>query len=368
MQLHSNKSRHIAIVSDHLAGGGAERFSAMLSLFLEKNNQSVTHILVLDEIEYAYSGAVVNLGKIKSHNAGFWNRIKRFLVLYKTFKANKFDCIIDTRVRSKSWQEWFITKMIFNTPYFVVVHSYNTELYFTQNNFLAKRIFTHATKIIGVSKAITNKIEQRYKYPSKYISIAIDLSVIDALKDEALDIHFSYILAVGSMHTDVKQYDVLLKMYSQSSLMAQNIHLILLGEGKLMSKYIKLASDLDIENYVHFLGRKSNPYHYFKNALFTVLTSKFEGFPTVLLESLACNTPVVAFNCMSGPDEIISNRENGLIIEPKNQEAFIDALNTFYANKDLYLHCKNNARASVLQYNIEEIGNKWLQLLHEHGL
>ena len=85
----------MCIVSDQLATGGAERCAALLSVFFENNNCKVYHVVVVDKIEYEFSGEVLNLGKLKDDSNGFFNRIKRFRVLRNYFATNSFDYIID---------------------------------------------------------------------------------------------------------------------------------------------------------------------------------------------------------------------------------------------------------------------------------
>jgi N-acetylgalactosamine-N,N'-diacetylbacillosaminyl-diphospho-undecaprenol 4-alpha-N-acetylgalactosaminyltransferase len=65
-------------------------------------------------------------------------------------------------------------------------------------------------------------------------------------------------------------------------------------------------------SFVHFSGYQENPFKYLKK-LILILSSKNEGMPNVILESLTCQTPVVSFNCLSGPAAMISDRENGLL-------------------------------------------------------
>ena len=359
----SSEKYKICIVSDQLAGGGAERCSALLSQFFEKNDNTVHHVLVLDKIEYNYAGEVLNLGKLKKGDFNLGDRFNRFFTLYKFFRKNQFDFIIDTRAKNKQWQEFIITKFIYNAPSIFIVHSYLTKLYFPKWQFLAKYVYRNSYKIVAVSDKIKEKIRSEYHYNQvQTIYNPIDLESIEEQSNEALEVDFKYILAVGNMHIDVKQFDKLIAVYAKSELPSQNIKLVIIGEGILLSNLKQVAQDLNLDDKVIFKGSITNPFPYYKKALFTVLSSKNEGFPMVLLESLAFETPVVSYDCLSGPSEIITDRYNGLLVENQNEEQLTVALNEMVSNNELYLQCKNNAKSSVTKFALNTIGATWLQL------
>ena len=82
-----------------------------------------------------------------------------------------------------------------------------------------------------------------------------------------------------------------------------------------------------------------------------------------MLESLVCSTPVVAYDCESGPSEIIINEKNGLLVKNQDIDQFSEAINKMITDTSLYDYCKKNAIPSVEKFHPETIGDQWLRFL-----
>lgn len=354
----------ICLISEQLATGGAERCAALLSQFFESKNIKVHHIVVIDKIEYEFAGELLNLGTHKSVSNSIFNKLKRFWILREYLKKHSFDFIIDFRVKNQQFQELIITKLIYNSPYVMTIHSYMTELYFPKWQFLARKIYAEAYGIVTVSEKIKERISKELSYEKlRVIYNPISIEDIQKRSKEKNNLDFDYVLGVGRMDDNIKQFDKLITAYSKSILPRQKIKLVLLGDGPVRKKLEEHVKFQALEEHVQFIGWKENPFPYMKKALFTILSSKNEGFGNVLVESLACQTPVVSFDCLSGPSEIITNKYNGLLVKNQNVEKLAQAINLMIEDKELYRFCKQNALDSVLRFSLENIGNQWLDYL-----
>ncbi len=360
-----NKVIKVVLVSDCLANGGAEKVHALLSGYFHKAGLEVHNCIFIDWVTYDHSGSLLNLGKVSSSSNAIVRRIKKLWAFRAFIKQNHFDVVIDFRMRELFWREYFFSKFVYPENVLYSVRSGILEFYFPKAPFLARLIYKNRL-IITVSKAIQQRILDR-KYADKaiYMYNPIDFKSIALLKQEHTVAEEKYILAVGRMNDDVKQFDKLITAYAKSVLPGQNIKLVLLGEGQNRSRYQELASNLGVSTKVVFKGSVMNPFPYYKGALYMVLSSKNEGFPNVIIESLAVGTPVISFDCFSGPNEILLHGQNGLLVEDQNFSRLTEAMNLFIEDEMLLATCKKNSISSVAHFDLEIIGIQWINLLEK---
>lgn len=354
-------NKKICIVVMSLGKGGAERSSGLLSQMLYDAGFDVHVVSVINDIEFPYKGKLLNLGELKEKDDSVFGRLNRLRVLKAYLKEHNFDYVIDNRTRIGFIKEFIISKFIYipkKTIY--CVHSFKTDSYINHSRFLGKLLYSNAYKNVSVSKAITEKIKKKYQFKNMttiYNSINFEEKIEENIEKD------NYILFFGRLDDNVKNISLLLEGYSKSKLPSQNIKLKILGDGKDLENLKKKSEGLNLVSNVDFLPYNPNPSVIVKSALFTILTSRYEGFPRSIIESLALGTPVVSVDCESGPNEVIQNNFNGLLIENHNPEALAEAMNQLFGDKTLYLHCKNNAKFSVAHFSETNIVKQWQSIL-----
>lgn len=357
-----SKKIKVALIGDSLSSGGAEKVQARLSLYFESVGIEVCHCIFLDKIQYEYAGKVLNLGKVKSNSNALIRRPIRLKVLNNYLKENNFDYVIDFRMRTNCILETLLAKFIYPKNTIYSVRSGILEYYFVKPFFWSKYLYQTST-ILAVSKETKNKIIAELDLKNvQYIYNPIFFKEIEQLQIDFEVNESKYIVAAGRMNDTIKQFDKLIECYSKSILPQKGIKLLFLGDGENKIKLQSLAEELGLSKMIEFKGFVNNPFPYYKKALFTVLSSKNEGFPNVLIETLATQTPVIAFDCFSGPNEIIEQEINGLLVDNQNFEALTEAMNAMIENVDLYQNCKQNAKESVRKFDVEIIGQQWQNL------
>lgn len=362
-----NTHKKICIVSISLGKGGAERSAAMLSEMLHNQGYDVHVAILTDAIAYPFKGTLLNLGTLKTEDEPLQGRFKRLLKLRTYLKNHRIDIVIDHRTKNNLYKEQFYHRFIYKgVKKIYVVHSANPSLYLTRQPKKFGKVYNQNTASVGVSRYISEIVLPKYGITN---SVAIpnaynpnwgmqDGNLPEILKNE------TYMLSYGRIDDTVKDLTFLLNSYTASTLWKQGIKLVLLGDGPDKEALQQFVMALPSASQIIFLPNQS-PFKIISNAKFVTLTSRFEGFPMVLVEALSLGIPVISLAIVSGPSEIIQNRENGLLIAKRDVSLFAEAMQEMIANEHLYEQCRKNAKASVSQFSMVEISKKWNKLLQD---
>lgn len=362
-----NSSKKVCLVSISLAKGGAERSVALLTKMLTRKGHEVHLVVLNDEVDYDFSGTLFNLGKFKTSSDSLFKRLLRFRKLKKYLLREKFDFIIDHRPKNDLRREQFYHKYIYKgIRKIYVVHTSHQAQWFKnhpnglselfQRNYATVAVSGYIEKEILQANGITNTQTIYNAYDPKWQESNERLP--ENLENK------QYILAYGRIDDQVKDYSFLIDAFALSNLWKENILLVIMGEGKDKPALQQKVAQMECKNQVHFLPFTTSPFSIIANSRFVSLTSRYEGFPMVLIESLSLGTPVVSLDIVSGPSEVIIHQKNGLLVKERNTEAFATAMKSMFNDQALYQTCKSNARESVEEFSMEKIAEQWHQLIN----
>lgn len=355
----------IAIITPSLGNGGTERVSSLLSIFLTDLGYDVTIFAAYPNKDYPFKGTYVHLGHSKKKSSSFLLLARSFQKLYKSVKNGNFDFVIDFRSRRIFWIEFMFHLFIYTAVKRVIltIHLPLIDKYIPRPWFIFKPIYKRTFALVSVSDAISNMLQNQGYTNVSVIKNPLDFTRINRLEREQTMIEFPYVIAAGRMDDNIKRFDHLIEAYAASNLPENGVHLIILGDGEVKHNLMATTDKLECSHMIHFEGFQQNPFKYFVNAQFFILASEFEGFPMVLIEALACGTPVVSYDCPTGPSEIIQHEQNGLLVENGSIEALTTAISRMHEDKALYKTCQINAKKSVEHLSFENIKDQWRQLI-----
>lgn len=160
-----------------------------------------------------------------------------------------------------------------------------------------------------------------------------------------------------------KGFDLLLPAFATVAPRHPDWTLDIFGEGHMRQKLEKLVVELGLSGRVRVNGSTDRLGDRMRDASVLVLSSRFEGFPLILLEAMAAGLSVVSFDCPTGPGEIITDETDGILIPAQDVPALAAALDRIMADESLRRRLAAAAPAAVRPYSSQQVGQRWDELL-----
>lgn len=179
---------------------------------------------------------------------------------------------------------------------------------------------------------------------------------------DAIDIHRQQrVIAVGR-YFDEKGYDLLLRAWAIVQEKDRNWTLDIYGDGN-KRYYEGIADSLGLDkNRCHLNDSVSDVQSEYLTSSLFVCSSRFEGFGMGIIEAMACGLPVISFDCLWGPRSIISDDEDGVLVENGNVSRLANAILMLIQSPERLCEMRQMARQNVLRFDIDKVALQWKRL------
>jgi glycosyltransferase involved in cell wall biosynthesis len=329
--MNSNK---IAFFLPNLAGGGAER--VVLNLLKGMSAQDIPLDLVVASTDGPYLEQIPDRVNIVNLNTG--GVMKAVPSLSQYLKANR-PVVMFSHMKHANVAAILATKLAGTKTKLVVVE--HETLSASRSEVLRSKILPTAMKvlypsadiIVGVSKGVAEDLDTQMGFAPGRVKVVYNPVVDPDLIDRATTLLEHEWFQPGSppVFLGVGRFTVqkdFLNLIDAFAIVRQKTpaRLLILGEGDLRGELEASIERHGIKADVSLPGFVQNPYAYMHNSNAFVLSSRWEGLPTVLIEAMACGCQVVATDCPSGPDEILAAGKYGALVPIENSAALAAAM------------------------------------------
>jgi glycosyltransferase involved in cell wall biosynthesis len=218
--------------------------------------------------------------------------------------------------------------------------------YYILNNY-----FTH---VVAVSQEMKNTLIKKYHFREEKVAVIYNgiplpnqpIQPISQLTQSTN--RYFHIGTVGRM-VPVKDFNLFLGIAAEMKKQIGNVRFSILGDGPLKEELVKKVKELNIQNYVEFLTPRPVPFPYYQSLDLYLNTSLHEGIPLSILEAMTCGKPVIAPK-VGGIPEIISDGEEGILIETREPKMIADSCLRLMQDKDLIKNMGEKASKRIASY------------------
>lgn len=355
----SDKS--ILFIMGSLRQGGSERVaSELINYWATSSGVSVKLFLLTKQNKYYNIDNCIDVLEPKEDYLSlakwrkFFYMLKSFFILFKTIKKKKYN-IISFNERFNSYN--IIVSLIAgqritvsdrNNPYLKLPFLIHVLRYLT---------YPFAKSIICQTQAGFNWYTQNINNTEVYV-------INNPLKNLVIDstiIKENIILNVGRLESQKNQLELITIFKELNNL---EWKLLIIGKGTMMKELLSHAKNLGLsESNFEIIESSQNIDHTYQKSKIFAFTSKHEGFPNAICEAMGVGLPVISYDCQTGPGEIITHNNNGILVQPGNKFLFQQELERLVLDSSLRRKMGEHAIKINDRLNLKKISQEYLDVI-----
>lgn len=377
-----NAKRRICFVITSLYGGGAERVVLNIIKTLGKE-RFLTELVTMESVNHYKGEAVAADSCISFNKKGPFDYFRLALKLRSHVARTKPDIVISfldyaniislmaVMIFGRGKKFKWITA-VRNNPF--KIHRYSKLGKLQQ--LLLRAAYRKSDHVNTNSVQVAEQLTQQWGIPSGCVSTIqnpVALAKIRRASEERIRHPFfdnpelQVLISVGRL-TAQKRFDRLIRVFHGVHRVKPHTRLIIVGQGELQNDLENMISDLSLNQSVSLVGFQQNPYAWIRRAHLFVLSSDYEGLPNVVLEAMACGVPVVSTDCPFGPNEIIKDGENGLLVSLENDLEFERTVVQLLGNEKVRQDLARSASVYIEQHSLDRIMPLYEELFANNGI
>lgn len=228
------------------------------------------------------------------------------------------------------------------------------------HDWLRKKLYPRASGIIVQTK----KAEEIYRYEYKNAIIHTIGNPVRTITNRDNIQRENIVLTVGRLIKS-KNHDRLIEMFIRTSNPAWK--LVIVGydhlKQNISENLVRIIRESKAEDRIILAGKQSDVESFYLRSKIFAFTSVSEGFPNVIGEAMAAGLPVIAFDCVAGPSEMIENDKNGILVPLYDYKTFEERLNALMDDEYLRTRLGEQARTDIRRFSLDVIAERYINIL-----
>jgi len=355
--------KRIVLVIPSLHAGGMERVMSELATYFAARSGIELHLILYGikrEIFYTLPS------NITIHKPAFeFDNTSRILNTGKTlfFLRKKIHSLKPNTVLSfgEYWNSFVLLSTFgLKYPVYISDRCQPDKNIGKKQEFLRKWLYPKAAGIIAQT-IIAKNVYQQKKLNRNIQVIGNPIRSINSINGVTKE---NVVLTVGRL-IQSKHHDELIRLFVKIN--APGWKLVIVGDDALkQNNFVKLQTlikELNAEEIVILAGKQTDVDQFYRASKIFAFASSSEGFPNVIGEAQSAGLPVIAFDCVAGPADMISDNENGFLVPLYDYELFRQKLSALLSDESLQISMGEKAKITVNQFNVESIGAAFVNFI-----